>query len=157
MSKQFKAGDLVYRPILSTKIYKLGATNSDSLTIMSDGGKGCFYPDGNYFTWHANPSIFHATSENHALLEQLYGVEFEKPKPTALEIIRALFRRGDKYVFCWVSNDTMEPTRKDNWVCIEKIVEHSAYPFFDVYKRYGWKYATPVDLYTGEAITGLPK
>ena len=95
MSKQFKAGDLVYRPILSTKIYKLGATNSDSLTIMSDGGKGCFYPDGNYFTWHANPSIFHATSENHALLEQLYGVEFEKPpvKLTSHEIIAAMLER----------------------------------------------------------------
>lgn len=73
---EFKAGDKVYCPYFSTKIFTLEAQKdndeylTNSFDIFTKIGTRCI---GDPFQ-----SIFHATPENQALLSKLYGMEFEK-------------------------------------------------------------------------------
>ena len=89
MSK-FKEGDLVYYPGARTdkctKVfqlegcgygrYPLGIRYDDGFSIQT------FTAEGYYHITNKLPRLFHATPENKAKLEALYGMEFEKP-PTA--------------------------------------------------------------------------
>ena len=82
MSKEFKAGDKVYYPHFGTNILTLvqNARSSSLLAFEQPNKLISITKDGKI--WDAQgmvSGIVHATPENHELLEQLYGVEFEKP------------------------------------------------------------------------------
>lgn len=79
----FKVGDLVYYPDRDTRVFQLDGRKSTGnyTTVYIYSGYVCetFTPDGFRGSRDDIPKLFHATPENHTLLEQLYGVEFEKP------------------------------------------------------------------------------
>ena len=151
---KFKVGDLVYFTSKSNKVLtvKDGINLEYPLTV----GGYHFTCDGKYLGDEPVPSLLHATHKNHALLEQLYGVEFEKPpvKPTSREIVQAMLVRGDKSVPCWARDFNTNPKRRHEWVYICSIDDYGY--FFD---RNGiaWKYVTPFNPRTCEEITELPE
>ena len=164
MSKEFKAGDFVYCPHIGTQIFALEDNDSVNyplcFTYYNDGGYKVsitFTLDGMEAKEYKTPQIFHATPEMKAKLDDLYGVEFEKPpvKPTSKEIVKAYLDRGDKVVPCWVSNINGQPTSVNKWVFIEQVLDGD-YPFFDKDDRY-WIHATPFDHTTLQPITELPE
>lgn len=154
--KKFKVGDKVYFPLETRKVLTLHE-NKDTFDypLLADGFS--FTSDGRYKSCDSSASIFHATPENHVLLEQLYGVEFEKPpvKPTSKEIIQAMLERGWVGVACYVNDIDKRPSEYNKKVLIISIDEVGEHIFND--GTCGWKYATPFDPRTGEAITELPK
>lgn len=78
-------------------------------------------------------------------------------KPTSREIIKALMDKdNDKKVQCWVSEYDKNPSSKDVWVFIHRYNDKAEYPYVDTTLN-GWKYATPFDIRTSEAITELPE
>ena len=155
---KFKIGDKVYFPKDGNKVFTI---EEDEYTIRYPLrlGANTFTRDGRRHARDITPSIFHATPENHKALEQLYGVEFEKPsvKPTNREIIKAMLARGDKYVCCWVSDHQQEPDHS----CVCYLIsdydgDAASFPY--LISRGGcWKYATPFNPRTGETITELPE
>lgn len=158
MSKEFKAGDKVYYPIKSTKVLTI-RENDDSAEypILVNFGSRYTYTftiDGKSYDEHVLPSIFHATPENKAKLEDLHGVEFEKPpiKPSSLDIIKVMLNRGDELVPCWVSDQIKEPNEHCHLEFIKTVKDDK------FYNPLGgrWLYATPFNPSTGEAITELP-
>lgn len=157
--KEFKVGDKVYFPGYGTGIFELEANsyNEDLEKYPFMIGAKTFTTHGETYERNFLQDIFHATPENHELLEKLYGVEFEKPpvKPTSLEIIRAMLARGDKYVPCWVSVSVEEPSFESISRMIYYI-EHGEITYFIDDSGDEWKYATPFDPRTGEPITELP-
>ena len=103
MKQTFEAGDKVYCPEFGTHIAQLEETcllGNIYLTLKSKSGVlWFFYHDGYQDIDDKTQSLFHATPENHALLEQLYGIDFEKP-PHKL------------HVDGWVSVDEQLPTER---------------------------------------------
>lgn len=85
MSKEFKAGDKVYCPMYGTSILMVTKNKSgyhpDIYPLMITVGKNyrTLTNDGKISRGDKLPALLHATPENHTLLEQLYGVEFEAP------------------------------------------------------------------------------
>lgn len=157
---EFKVNDKVYFPFYGTDIFEVNPNefneNLDKYPLMI--GARTFTVHGKNYDNRLLQDIFHATPENHALLERLYGVEFEKPpvKPTSKEIVKAMLARGDKYVCCWVSDNTQEPDHR----CVCYLIsdydgDAASFPYLtNIGDR--WKYATPFDPRTGEEITELP-
>ena len=97
MSKEFKAGDKVYYPKEGSKVFTL-EDNEYPILYPLRFGANTFTRDGKRHARDITPSLFHATPENHASLEQLYSIEFEKPsgKPPSKGIIKGLLERGDE-------------------------------------------------------------
>ena len=164
MNKEFKVGDPVYYPAQGTQVFHLegnsGLYYPLAITFYDDDGDenfDTFTLEGFYSRAHKAPLIFHATPENKAKLDALYGVEFEEPpsKPTSKEIVKAYLDRGDKSVCCWASTINEQPKSINKWVFIEQVIDGD-YPFVDKGGRY-WKHATPFDHTTLEPITELPK
>ena len=157
MSKKFKVGDKVYCPMYSTSILTVFrntarySSDSHPLEIVV-GGDDILTNDGKIIN-DVIPSIFHATPENHKALEQLYGVEFEKPpvKPTSREIIKATLARGDKYVLCRATNCESYDCY---FVLIERVFEDGGYSDSE---GAIWDSAEPINPHTGEEITELPE
>ena len=157
MSKKFKVGDKVYCPMYGTSILKVfrntSGCNLDSHPFeIVVGGDDILTNDGKIIN-DVIPSIFHATPENHKALEQLYGVEFEKPpvKPTSREIIKATLARGDKYVLCRATNCESYDCY---FVLIERVFEDGGYSDSE---GATWDSAEPINPRTGEEITELPE
>lgn len=156
--KEFKVGDKVYFPYYGTDIFEVKPNefneNLEKYPLMI--GSKTFTIHGKIFDQSCLQDIFHATPENHELLEKLYGLEFEKPpvKPTSKEIILAMLARGDKCVPCWASDHRENPGAESAWACIVGCSD-GCYPFA-LSNGGGWKYATPFDPKTGEPITELP-
>lgn len=156
----FKADDLVYYPTMGTQVFQLDACRGLDclpLCIRFDGDEGVFVAFTSTGLVHSTdqlPKIFHATEENHALLEKLYGKEFQKPptKPTSREIIKAMLERGDKCVPCYVSDVFDNPFHIHEWAFIHTV----AYSRFLANNKESYKYATPFDPKTGEPITEMP-
>ncbi|OOS05981.1 hypothetical protein SAMN02745664_10219 [Moraxella cuniculi DSM 21768] len=166
--KKFKAGDKVYCPSLGREVYKVLENLSGGTDFPLCVHKGVkeltLTLEGFYYPTDPLLTILHATEENHALLEKLYGVEFEKPpaKPEPRAIIAALLEHN-KYVPCLVSDKDCEKdiikrfnANSDDKVidCITQLLGdyNSGYKGVD----YRWKYAVPFDIKTGEVITQLP-
>lgn len=153
---EFKVNDKVYFPCYGTGIFKVEANsyneNLDKYPLMI--GARTFTVHGKNYDNRLLQDIFHATPENHELLEKLYGVEFEKPprQATGNEIVQALLDKGNKYVPCWVSDSDEHPTRENVWVFVQ-FANDELYLDDDGVR---WKYATPFDPRTGEPITELP-
>lgn len=165
--KKFKAGDKVYCPRLGREVFTVLENIEGTKFPLSvyKGDKGLsFTLEGFFYSTDPTPTIIHATEENHALLEQLYGTEFEKPPvvPTPMEIIQALLKHN-KYVPCLVSDEDYEKdiikrfnANSDDTVidCITQLLDG----YNSGYKgtNHNWKYAVPFDVKTGEVITQLP-
>ena len=76
-------------------------------------------------------------------------------KPSSYEIIKALLDSGKKAVPCWVSDLKDVPTAESRWVLIKEVIV-GKYPYVNV-DGAEWKFATPFDLDSEEAITELPE
>lgn len=158
---KFKDGDKVYIPMLSTKVLVV-TTNAPwrKVPYPIDIFSTTFTIDGKIREEDKLPMIFSAPEENHALLEKLYGVKFEKPStsPSNREIIRAMLERGDKNVLCWVGDTRKEVESGYLWKFITEYNENSDYPY--VSERGGsvgsWVFAIPIDHRTEQPITELP-
>lgn len=99
---EFKVGDLVYSPTEGIKVLKAIADHQQELYPIEVGAKG-FTEYGMYLSDDHYPSIFHATKENQALLEALYGVKFDDPPLSGAErVIKALESSNGKPVLCWI-------------------------------------------------------
>ena len=158
MKQEFKVGDKVYYPHFGTNILTLvqHARSSSLLAFEQPNKLISITKDGKMWDAQGTVSgIVHATPENHALLEQLYGVEFEKPpvKPTSKGIVKAMLARGDKNVCCWVSQSDEYPTRSSHLAFIGSVDNDV---FIDEYDAI-WRFATPFNLHTGTEITELPE
>ncbi|WP_143821533.1 hypothetical protein [Moraxella cuniculi] len=158
--KKFKVGDKVYCPTLGRGVYKVmkylrGGTEFP-LCVYKGGREFSFTHEGFYYSTDKVSTIHHATEENHAALEQLYGVEFEKPpaKPEPIKIIQAMILRGDKYVPCYVGDDEVLLYEDFELDFLFGIDQYDSHPFCG--HRGSWKYALPVELRTGKVITTLP-
>ena len=157
---KFKADDLVYYPTMGTQVFQLDECRGFDclpLCIRFDGDEGVFESftsTGFVYSTDQLPKIFHATEENHALLEKLYGKEFQKPptKPTSRDIIKAMLERGDKCVPCYVSDVFDNPFHIHEWTFICTV----AYSRFLANNKESYKYATPFDPKTGQPITEMP-
>ena len=105
MINEFKAGDLVYYPSYSSKIYKLKENpNKDSNypLVIKEGNHNIIFISTtgmDYFS-DAAPRIFHATLETKKLLDQLYGIEFEEPSKTLYQKMEEHFDKGGNDVLC---------------------------------------------------------
>jgi hypothetical protein len=93
--KEFKVGDKVYCPSLTTEIlvlnHNLSGRGNYVLTLSFACRVMRFTVSGKDRTENINNSIFHATSENHKLLEQIYQCTFETPALTSsMQIIKLL-------------------------------------------------------------------
>lgn len=155
----FKVGDKVYYPARNTQIYTLNSHNDESYPLAIVGEPSftaSFNYQGREWYSHQLSSIFHATEENRRKLSELHGVDFEEPpvKPTSREIIQAKLDKGVEATPCWVSDTTRQPTSEDSWVFIKTIVEGS-HQYKDK-NNVKWRFATPFDPHTNEAITELP-
>lgn len=132
----FKAGDMVYSPTEGTEI--LGVIATDDLMYPIEVGDKSFTECGMYHNTDHYPSIFHATKENQALLEALYGVKFDDPPLSDKEkVIEALKNADGKPVLCWASNS------QEFW-CLQGITSH--HPINGFLSLYGghWSYAKPI-------------
>ncbi len=153
--REFKVGDGVYFPKKSNKVLTLGKNENGYKPYPLEVSDVGFTVDGKYNPLDALPIIYHATPENRALLEQLYGVEFEAPptKPTSREIIQAMLERGDKSVSCWVSKSHEKPRYVNGWGFICQVTDTHFIDHFGT----SWEYATPFDPRTEQPITELPE
>jgi len=132
----FKAGMHVYSPTEGTDILQVIAT--DDLMYPIEVGDKSFTECGMYHNTDHYPSIFHATKENQALLESLYGVKFDDPPLSDKEkVIEALKNANGKPVLCWASNS------QEFW-CLQGITSH--HPINGFLSLYGghWSYAKPI-------------
>ncbi len=160
--KTFKAGDKVYCPELSHKLLTVlkntrcldefrklmvGIPQSAAADFVYVGECGKNSPYCNA------PTIIHATTENHALLEQLYGILFEEP-PSAYEIVGQLLQKK-KMVACYLSNTNENPNAFDyqGFVTKADFDDEGAPCFYTTNPDQSFAYATPIDLDTGAVIT----
>ena len=149
---KFKVGDKVYFPSESNKVLTVHENYDDDPDYLIKVDGFLLNTDGRYTDRNPVPSLIHATPENHKLLEQLYGVEFENPpvKPTSREIIQAMLELGDKLVPCMAADYD-----SDDWsfVLIESVWDDGGYT-----DGAGtlWDCAKPIDPRTGTEITELP-
>ena len=132
----FKAGMQVYSPTEGIDILQVIAT--DDLMYPIEVGDKSFTECGMYHNTDHHPSIFHATKENQALLEALYGVKFDDPPLSDKEkVIEALKDANGKPVLCWASNS------QEFW-CLQGITSHHPINgFLSLYGGY-WSYTKPI-------------
>jgi hypothetical protein len=146
--KEFKIGDSVYFPKVGNSIYKVVGLIGVVYPIMVDD-QG-FTKTGHRVSGDEHPSIFHATPENKALLDQLYRTEFEAP-PVPLSgsaLTKAKLEEFGKPILCWVSDSSDEHANSNG--VVDVIVKKNAY--FLSTSSVQWRYAVPC---TGdEFLTG---
>ena len=157
---EFKAGDLVYCPTVSTNILRVYQFQEDTthLYIIRDldgDAKAAITQHGQLYNAHHAPSVFHATPENKEKLESLYGKQFEVPKRilNGSELCKYLLK-SKPHVLCFVSD------ANDNSARIGRTVEvitsfNEEYKFFVNLTDFGWNFAVPIDLETLEPLEPL--
>lgn len=154
---EFKAGDKVYCPILGTGVYTVIAYRfADNFPLDVHGT--LFTRAGMHATRHSLPSLYPATKENHRLLSELHGVEFELPELTGSDRVRQLLKENpNRAVLCGVSNDSEEKARRRPLRVVVG-TRFDGYFLTEGSVNIGWAYAVPVDeselkpqeLYTGK-------
>lgn len=151
MNKTFQPGNKVYCPFVSTDILTITVSHSHPIypiEINFNSKTKLFTSEGKYLEDNRVSCIFHATPENKAMLDALYGIEFETP-PTKLsgsDLTRAKLKETGKPILCWVSDALDKPNKT-----VTLIV--TAYNgIFQSSSGVSWRYAIP---YTGTAfLTG---
>lgn len=136
---KFKVGDKVYCPSASVKICTVKDYScDDGILGLPFGNTHVPFDEHGVSTMTQIPTVFHATAENHALLEQLYGVKFEAPpkQKTPKEVIQIMLISG------W-----------DSVPCID--VRYSSHKFFAnklEIQRQSLDFLIPFDPKTGKTI-----
>lgn len=162
-SVNFKDGDLV--------ITILGVLNTPFIgTVVIDNSKRdypvCIAKNGVVLAHGFNraglllldavrPSIFHATPENIAAVNQLYGCDLKLPM-TPNEICKAMLDRGDVAVACYVSDIDYEYARgnRDTPTPISwHTLRGDSVRFVCAVSNECWRFAIPIDPRTGLEIT----
>lgn len=153
---KFKVGDKVYFPIRSHRVLTVEGYYGDEAYPILVGGY-TFTREGKYRMSDGLPAIFHATPENHKLLESLYGAEFETPsvKPSSQDIVLAMLAKGHRYVPCRVSNELKKPN--EGFYALDFIVGVTSDGRFYNHLGRSWKHAVPIDKDTGEIMEELPE
>ena len=149
----FKENDKVYCPIIGSDIYTLGIADllTHPVTIVDSADIApCFTEEGKLDPDEFVPSLFHVNEANHAKLESFYGTSFTKPTNLSKDIVKCLLDK-QPYVICWVSQTNKQP---DSSCAKDIIYRVDDDYYFDEYDN-EWAYATPFNLITNEAITGV--
>ena len=104
MNKEFKAGDKVYYPEVSNKVFTLIQHDGYPYSLAIELGLRYIEitSDGYHSRFDILTSIYHATEENKAKLEAFYGIGFEDPSVKEVN-----FKAGDKVYFPRVSNKVL--------------------------------------------------
>lgn len=143
---EFKVGDRVYCPVTGVGLYAVGAVLGAAFYHLSVCGVA-FTADGRPTRSAVHPVIFHATPENQAALESLYGVKFDdapKPVPVGSDLTRWLLKKHGKPVLCYVD------THSDGQaVTVAFITAVDGTDFFVSTSLGLWRYAVPIDNATG--------
>lgn len=146
MQTTFKAGDLVYYPNHGTEIYKLQESNRLDFPLEIKNGSTwtIFRSNGKANSLSDMTQIFHATEDNCHLLSRLYGVEFEKPRPTPAAIVKKMLNDGYTYVIC----NILLP----KGVVKDIVRDYDDNLFFGEYGNYDYDQVIPLGSYTGKVI-----
>lgn len=152
---QFKAGDKVYFPTVSTSVLILKESDKDGRSYPFEVIGYTFTKDGKLLTSDIRPSLFHATEENRKKLQDFYGERFEEPRiePPNAKIVKGMIANGFKFIICYVSDTVENPDHNCRKAIVSGYDESSLFPFM-VEDEAGWKYATPIDNH-GNRITEL--
>jgi hypothetical protein len=133
-------------------VHVLSEVRSATYPVGFDGGNitDSFTKLGQRWRDAKIPSIFHATQENKALLDALYGMEFEAPpvKLSGSDLTRNMFTECDTPILCHVNNLQDGEAAPDNG-CLRLVVQIEDDVFVDDTTR-AWKHATP---YCGQVQT----
>lgn len=137
----FDEGHKVYCPSVGVSIYELFRIEDNPKPLRVENYHQCTY-EGKVFPGSVFPDVFHATFENKAKLEALYGVEFDEPELEGSELTRKLLKDGHN-VLCYVSDVSDELAVDQGYVrLIGKLfgIEH-----FEVYNsKMSYRFAVPV-------------
>lgn len=158
MKDIFKHGDKVYCPTLGQEIYTVKLTNVYENPLAVNGKYPVFIQeDGRQGFYAALQAVFHATPENHKLLEELYKVEFEKPKRVlkGSELCKYLLKKTKHHVFCFVSNTCDADAISYEAVrCITSYDPYKDYSFsvLDGSCGHAYDYAVPINPETLEVL-----
>lgn len=148
--QEFKVGDKVYCPLLSSDIFTvatvLKACSKYPLVVYFATRTAFFTVDGKIRSDGVLQSVFHATPENKALLDQLYRTEFEAPpvKLSGSDLTRAKLKEFGKPILCWVSDSSDEHAVLHG--CVDIIGEVGNSGYFTSTSNNHWFHAIP---YTG--------
>lgn len=134
-ANEFKVGDKVYLPSSDTKVHVVGDYQGVHYPLLVSGDS--FTSDGKCNTGDKHPRLFRTTKENHALLEALYGVEFEKPVLEGDELTIELLKKG-KPVLCYVYDDH---NNFESSALIKSVTSDGRFKANGI-----WNHATPVPL-----------
>ena len=158
MSKEFKAGDLVYCPQLDQCVFTVQPSQrypTHLFKICRDDSLAWFLTaEGKLYEFHEAAIIFHATHENQRILEQLHGIKLEDApdKPTSRDIVKSRLAKGEKFVPCYAHWNIVDP----NHLCFRVYIQgiHEDGRFIDDNHEL-WEHVTPFDPVTDEPITEL--
>lgn len=152
MKQEFKAGDKVYCPEISNTVHILTdiCCKSKTYEVRTSEGNYIHVDEyGRYGIESFNPTIFHATPENHELLCRLYGMEFEPPpkRKEPREIIKAMLKAGYDGVPCKTDS------KKYRFVCVN-VSDDPYFPFVydSLDKNDAFSSAIPYCYQTGKTI-----
>ena len=145
MSEQFEAGDEVYCPQKDLLIYKLDEQRNSYYPVRINGF-ATFQENGKSTEHNSTQAIFHATPQNKALLDALYGVEFESPKLKGSNLTRQLLGEG-KHVLCYVSDESEDDCQISSVYRMAIIIELFGYVFLTSRGK-SYRYAVPCNEYT---------
>ncbi len=153
--KEFKAGDKVYYPTKSTKIYTLlkrDVGDGYGLQIKDIGVTEIFDEEGDGILETRLPALIHATQRNYELLSELYPEYiFEKPTLRGTELAKKLCERGEKFWAVVGFKPEYDPNNLVAIYCIAKYYANTNYPFHTVDGE-DFKYAFPVNVINGKVV-----
>lgn len=152
----FKAGDKVYCPMLGTRVYTVERNRGKTypIKVLDD----TFTGTGHFFTTYSEdlPSIYPATKDNHRLLSELHGVEFEPPELTGSDRVRQMLKENpNRAILCGVSDQSDQVAKSKPLRIIVRVRDDGK---FITDGDGTWLYAIPIDeselkpqeLYTGK-------
>jgi hypothetical protein len=145
---QFKVGDSVYWPNRGTTIYTIKLTNrshSNNYPLSVADWDLCFTVEGKTNSTML-PVLFHATPENKAALETLYGIAFEDLPLVGSALTKQKLTESRKPILCYCSDFSDKAALDSNIVCLIANFRNDINCFLCIAGT-EWKYAVP---YTGE-------
>jgi hypothetical protein len=140
---EFKVGDRVYFPMMGVGVYLLNHTNSQEYPVGMD--EITFTNCGQNVAGWQVPAIFHATPENQAALELLYGQKFEdapKPVPVGSDLTRWLLAKHGKPVLCYVDDESDAIAVR--YLMLRTVVDINENGLFIAGNGCKWRYAVPL-------------
>lgn len=156
---KFKAGDLVYCPVLGNEVFEVesmlvqGSEKSNTLRVNGVVGFFEFNTEGIDVGSHLGYRlVFPANEENRKRLSELHNTGFKSYGPA--DVIKSMLSDGHKYVVCYVGNyyekvkDLIRKAEFDLVASVETtgIIDNFYTPTTN------WDRAIPIDPKTGNII-----